>query len=314
MQLLINSFIVLPVTAQTTNALWSKTGKTLTTSNAHYNYAHATAKDEAGNVYVAGTFQGATRFETVQLQSEGAQNAFFAKYSPQGSLLWVKTIAGTGVTEDLDIAVDATAIYVTGLFRGAVNFNPEGTPVTLTGPDVNSPAGFSASGFVAKYYVDDQELAWVKPIYGTLAGNGVYNLRVALSHGEIFLAGAFFGELDFNAGNTQVVRTSSGSSDGFLMEIQTHDGGTHWWRGVGGINGEAISALAVNDNGLFVAGVFNAQVDFNRGGLQPEVISSLGGNRNIFLAGYHRNTGEFDWLEANSGYLFPIMGECLGIG
>lgn len=79
------------------------------------------------------------------------------------------------------------------------------------------------------------------------------------------------------------------------------NGTTAWWRGIGSENGEAIGAIAANDEGLFVGGVFMGEADFNRGGLKPELNTSQGGSRNIFLARFHPGTGEFDWLEQTQG-------------
>ncbi|WP_205503339.1 T9SS type A sorting domain-containing protein [Rufibacter psychrotolerans] len=283
------------------HVLWMQTVNGASNATPLHSAASALAKDPDGNVYMAGTFQGSAQLGTTTLQSTGAQSAFIAKYTSNGSLEWVKTITGTGLAEDLDLVVDATAIYVSGLFRGELNFNPGGTPAVLIGPDVNGQTGYSPNGFVAKYALETADLQWAKPILGDLASNGVYHVRLATSHGELFVSGAFLGELDFNHGGTALIKSSTGSSDGFLMKLNGQDGSTAWWRGVGGVNGEAISAIAANDEGLFVGGVFSGEADFNLNGTKPEVISSQGGSRNIFWARYHPGTGELDWLEQTRG-------------
>src|SRR4051812_5179318 len=70
------------------------------------------ALDAAGNEYVAGTFAGAVNFNpngtTVNKLSQGASNdAFVARYSPAGTLDWVRTFGSTGFDAIDGIVVDA---------------------------------------------------------------------------------------------------------------------------------------------------------------------------------------------------------------
>ncbi|WP_207431256.1 T9SS type A sorting domain-containing protein [Sabulibacter ruber] len=283
------------------HVLWMQTASGTAGATPRHSAASALAKDPEGNVYMAGTFQGNAQLGTTSIQSQGAQGAFISKYTPNGSLEWVKTITGAGLVEDIDLAVNASAIYVSGLFRGELNVNPNGSTGEINGPDVNGQSGYFPNGFVAKYALETGEFRWVKLISGDQTGNGVYNVRMATSHGELFVSGAFLGELNFNAGGAALLKTSMGSADGFLMKLNEQDGSTTWWRGVGGVNGEAISAIAANDDGLFVGGVFSGEADFNLNGTRPEVISSQGGSRNVFWARYHPGTGELDWLEQTRG-------------
>jgi len=48
------------------------------------------AVDQAGNVYLSGSFQGTANFGATNLSSAGGTDAFLAKYSSNGQFLWVR--------------------------------------------------------------------------------------------------------------------------------------------------------------------------------------------------------------------------------
>jgi hypothetical protein len=62
---------------------------------ADYDTGDAVAADAAGNIYVGGTFRGTVDFDrgpgTVTLTSTGTPDAYLAKYSAAGSLVWVES-------------------------------------------------------------------------------------------------------------------------------------------------------------------------------------------------------------------------------
>src|ERR1043166_3824090 len=104
------------------------------------NYARAVAVDSQGNVIVAGDFSGTADFGGMILTAPDpygvwAADMFVAKYSPSGSLLWVKSFGGASGDMGNAVAVDGSdnIILAGGLSSYGVNF---GSGITLSGIDM----------------------------------------------------------------------------------------------------------------------------------------------------------------------------------
>ncbi len=73
--------------------------------------------DSDGNYYLAGYFSGEVDFVAAKLSAYGASDAFVAKYSPEGTCLWVQT--GGSVKSDFANSItldDAGNCYASGTF------------------------------------------------------------------------------------------------------------------------------------------------------------------------------------------------------
>ena len=81
--------------------------------------------DNLGNSYVAGYFSGGTSFQlgTPQVNSQGNSDIYVAKYSPLGTLIWIKTFGGSFSDKPTDLTLDNLGnILVTGEYFGLANF------------------------------------------------------------------------------------------------------------------------------------------------------------------------------------------------
>jgi len=181
--------------------------------------AKAVKCDAAGNIYICGMHSNGAVFGSQTLNSpNGYFNSFIGKYSPDGTLLWVKTAGGD--YDDLAWALtidNFNKIYITGEFNAYALFN--GTPLITTG---------SNNIFVASYD-DAGNLQWVKGAGGpgidrargigcdgkhvyitgqfdSTATFGPYSVS-GVDHNEIFIAKIS------NAGNFQWVTTVGGPVD-----------------------------------------------------------------------------------------------------
>ncbi len=75
------------------------------------------AFDSSGNIYVCGNFGTAVSFGTTNLSSLGPRDAFLAKYTGDGDLLWVKQWGGDGPDGSNRLAVDSAGnCFVQGRF------------------------------------------------------------------------------------------------------------------------------------------------------------------------------------------------------
>jgi hypothetical protein len=107
-------------------AKYSSEGEVLWARNAGGTFedvGNALALDGAGNVYVAGYFQGAAAFGALTLTSAVAGDVFVAKYSSGGEVLWVQQAGGLADNAGLGIAANAAGnVYVTGRMSGTAGF------------------------------------------------------------------------------------------------------------------------------------------------------------------------------------------------
>jgi hypothetical protein len=177
--------------------LWSRrSGGTGTDS------AHSVVCDEGGDVFVTGKFVGTADFGGGAEMSAGLGDIFVARYaSPSGAFVWANRYGGAGDDQALDVAVTAGRVAIVGGFNATVDFG--GGSLTSTGMfDV----------FVAEYaagsgsYIDARRF-----------GGSGYDLAwgVALSGGNVLVAGTFDGVVDFGV----TTLASAGLSDIFLLRL-----------------------------------------------------------------------------------------------
>jgi hypothetical protein len=173
--------------------------------------------DAYGNVYITGLYSNGCQFGSQTLSAQ-YYDAFIAKYSSNGSLLWVKKGGGKYNDVGWSLALDNYGnMYVGGEFNSSSNFG--GITINTTG---------SSDVFVAKYDLNGN-IKWIKKAGGSLsdrargiacAGSNVYitgqfgktayfgpYTKTAVDSSDIFVA-----SLD-NAGNFKWVTTASGSAD-----------------------------------------------------------------------------------------------------
>ena len=115
-----------------------------------WDFAGDIALDNAGGVYVTGGFYGIADFDpgawTYNLTSAGQKDAFILKLNSAGGFVWAQRTGGTGEDSGNGIAVHSAtgAVYTTGYFHGAVDFDPSAAVYQL-----HSAGGRDA--FLAKY-------------------------------------------------------------------------------------------------------------------------------------------------------------------
>ncbi|MDB6032778.1 MAG: hypothetical protein JWM16_3116 [Verrucomicrobiales bacterium] len=109
------------------------------------------ATDNAGNLYLIGTYSNALNFGDAKLSSAGGNDVFMAKYNRNGQLAWAKTVGGPGSDSGSAVAVDPFGfIYFSGSVTGLVTF--DGVVWTNSTGRV---------GFMAKY-TSAGSLLWVR--------------------------------------------------------------------------------------------------------------------------------------------------------
>ncbi len=181
--------------------------------NSLYDAASQVAFDAAGNVFLAGMFQGSVDFGGGPLVALGTKpNFFVAKFDPAGKHLYSRGFGDSELQDVASIAVDpAGNAVITGTFLGSIDF--DGTVLESQGT-VDDPNGSRSGGdiYIAKLGLDGKHL-WSRQIGDPVeqAAGGV-----ALGpKGEVFAVGSFRGTVDFGGGPV----TTRGESDGYVVKL-----------------------------------------------------------------------------------------------
>lgn len=237
------------------------------------------ALDESGNVYLIGDFEQSVAFgsgaDAIMLTSAGARDIFFAKYTPEGQMLWVRRIGGPNLDfcEGIGVGPDG-AVFLAGYFEGSVDFDP--------GPGeffLNSAGDVDV--FIAKY-TPQGELVWAYRI-----GNEDVNVVSGLAlgpDGGLYICGYFYGAMDFDPNpQTQALRASNGSSDIFIAKYEQSGGALIWANTMGGVNiEEAVAVQVSRDGSVLLGGNYIGAFDFDPG--PGEQVLPTYGQQDIFFA------------------------------
>ncbi|HYE80315.1 MAG TPA: hypothetical protein VEI97_20250, partial [bacterium] len=82
------------------------------------------AIDSAGNIITAGTFRGVASFGGPNRTATGVDDLYAVKRGPNGAYVWDSVVEGTNVLLPESVATDGTDVFVGGVFRETVDFNP----------------------------------------------------------------------------------------------------------------------------------------------------------------------------------------------
>ncbi len=256
--------------------VWAKSFGGLTTSEA----PHGIDCDSAKNIYVTGYFGSTTTAGPLNadfnpsgggtVATQGNEDCFVAKYDKNGNYQWAFGLGNTGTNTQeraWDIATDKTGnSYVVGGFHGTVNFNPLGTPLTLSLPDT------LVGLFIAKYN-NNGICQWATTINAqcTSVFTEGYATCDLDAFGNLYVAGNYRGAaVNFNPLGTPVLLSSSGLTDIFIAKYNTLNGVLGWVKKIGGTAADLVSpgALRCDNNGNpYFTGRLNGtgSVDFDPG-------------------------------------------------
>ena len=260
--------------------------------------ATALLRDAAGDLYVAGAFEGSTDFDpgaaTQALTSLGGEDGFVTKLSAAGALLWVRRFGGIGADQVTGIALDGLGrVFATGTFTGSASPAPALGP-TIAANNNGQDAfllGLDATGVV--------EFAFG---VGGSDNSDVASGIAVTTGGVVVIGGSFRGSAGFIPGSPTTQLTSVGGTDAFLAAY-SGAGEFQWVRAITGLGEEEIrpGGLAADlEGGVVATGTFTGTTDFDPGtplitrtslGLADWFAArydGLGGFRSAFAVG---NTG-----------------------
>lgn len=235
------------------------------------------ATDAAGNIILAGQFEGSATFGDTTLSSFGSADIYLAKYDADGNVLWATQAGGNNFDEGIAVAVDeAGNIFLSGHFVETASF--EDTSLTSLGfQDI----------FLAKYDAAGN-LHWVKQAGGTETDIGI-DMAVDNS-GNVALCGFFSGSSTFD--NTTL--TSVGFEDVFVARFDSN--GNVLWAVQGGGDGtdNCFGLTTDSANNVIISGVFAETASFGSTSLTSV------GFVDIFVAKYDSD-GNVLWAKQAGG-------------
>jgi hypothetical protein len=224
-------------------------------------YSYSISFDENNNSYLTGFFSGIADFNpsisNYNLTSFGLYDVFICKLDPIGNFIWAKQIGGNNNEQGKSISVINNSIVITGNFRGTVDFNPGLGLFNLSSPGIGVN-----DVFICKLDTSGNFL-WAKQIGGNLSDDSYSSTTDNI--GNIFIAGHFDTNADFDPGAGAFILNSNGGVDVFVTKLD-NSGNLVWAKNIGGISNELESDITCDNNGnVIVIGNFNGLADFDPG-------------------------------------------------
>ncbi len=199
--------------------------------------ANGVAVDAAGNVAVAGVYQGSADLGGGPLTAVGNVDVFLASYDAAGAHRWSKNFGAAGQGQNLTkVAVDGVGnVLIAGIARGGADFG--GGPKT----------GY----FIAKFNLLGAH-AW-STAFPASSTSSVPMLAVD-SAGNAILAGSFRGSVDFGGG--AFTTSPPTATDGFVAKFDA-SGVYQWAKQYGDANGHGgVRSVAADASGNIFLGGF----------------------------------------------------------
>ncbi len=266
-----------------------------------YDQSNSLAIDALGNVLMTGEFSDTAFFDSgsKSLISQGGKDIFVQKVAPDGHLIWAKSFGGNGNDIPYNIKTDiADNIYVTGLFRDTVVFDPAGG-----GPPLISKGATNV--FILKLDSDGNFL-WSKSLGGTGRATGFF---LDVDQWEnVILSGGFSDTVDFDPGPgiKELISETKEKSDIFLIKLDAN-GDLVWANSAGGVGVDVGYSVEVDPLGyIYNSGFFNQIVDFDPGPLTANLTAT--GYQDIFIQKLDPS-GNLVWAKRIGGTGYDVLTE-----
>jgi hypothetical protein len=267
--------------------------------------------DPSGNWYAVGWFNGSVDFRadwaggTDLKIPVGGYDAFVTRVNADGSYGWTRIIGGAGTESAFGLCSDASgAIYVVGRFDGTVDFRADWGG----GSDTKVSAG-SIDGFITKI-ASDGSYSWTRR-FGSTSGDQARGVATD-TVGNVFVAGAFGGTVDFRAdwGGGSDTKVASGGSNVSLTRVNA-DGSYGWTRKLGGVGSQEPCGICVSGTTCaYVVGYFGGTVNFQDdwGGTQTKTSA---GADDMFISRVNLD-GTYGWTHSVGGTSgdYPYAATC----
>ncbi|WP_199119091.1 gliding motility-associated C-terminal domain-containing protein [Pedobacter sp. ASV28] len=248
--------------------------------------------DKNDNIYVAGNFQGTLTVDhsgvssPINFSSNGNYDIFIAKYTPDGKLLWAKSIGGSGLDQVNNLAVDLNGNVIIGASFSSPSIDCNPGPGVYT---INSNGGEDA--LVVKLDTDGNFI-WARSVGSFSTDRG--HVVTTDKDGNVIFVGSFSSSSITISGNTLANR---GSYDGFVVKYNPI-GDVLWSAGFGSTGMDEIKSVKTDSNGsIALMGYFGANINLNPRGVANHFTAS---GETYFIAQYTSN-GILEWANKIDG-------------
>jgi Beta-propeller repeat len=242
--------LVVKLDASTGEIIWARQfGST------GYDSGSSIAADDGGNVYIAGSFDGAITFGGPTVQTAGGYDAFVASLDAAGNHRWSRRFGGTMGDSGRRVAVRGTSVTVVGGFSGSMLLN--GTSTTSAG---------GTDAFIVSF-TTDSAITWTRAVGGTR--DDVPHDVAIDGDGNIVVVGSFSDTT--NLGGIPLASASE-FADLFVAKYRGPDGAHLFSKRFGSDGHEQAPAVTVDaSNNIYVLG---------------HTVDVSGTNIDLFLAKY----------------------------
>lgn len=218
--------------------------------------------DALGNIYATGSFLGQIDFDPgagiAQKNATSVQHAFIVKLNQLGHFRWVKTFGENLYGEEAyAVAIDPLGkIYITGVFAGSVDCNPDEASYYLT------TNAYHACFVIALH--EHGTFLWADMLSGSSYNDqsSGTTITVDINH-DVIIGGNFKGNVDFDPSANQNIVNAAGNSDAFIVKLNG-SGNIIWAKSFGGISAEYLYEMATDNQGnVYGVGSFKGNADFD---------------------------------------------------
>jgi hypothetical protein len=257
--------------------------------------------DQAGNVYVGGIFNGTADFNpgttVFNMVSQGSNDVYVCKLSPQGNFIWARQLGST-INESLtDIKVDRNnRLVITGTYRGTVDFD-----VNIGVQNRTANTGFNSDNWITKWDTASNFI-WVQVFGGT--SFDLSNAIAIDAQNNIVNCGYFASTVDFDPGVGVHSYTALGMVDNYILKLDS--GGSFLWaKAFGGDQNQTATAIVVDDSSnVYCTGWFKDTADFDPNTGVFNLISNAG-TEDVFVLKLNE-FGVFMWAYQIGSSAFEI--------
>jgi len=224
--------------------------------------AHEVKVDSSNNIYLVGRLSNTIKINNVILKSHGGIDGFIMKFTPEGNIIYGKTIGGNEDDDIDNISLENDNIYISGVVSDSVFY--EDSLILSTGYLIQYFAKINNIG----------NLSWVKT-YGEDSNHQIWDMNVDRL-GSIYLTGNHRGSITIN--NIKHPTISNKDYSMYLVKF-TEKGNLEWFRNFQ-TNGNGYGhSIAIDEkNNIFLSGTFYKSILLNR-----KKHKTKGGSGNVLL-------------------------------
>lgn len=240
---------------------------------------YSLALDSTGSIYIVGEMSGSIDFgDGKTVTSSGSQDAFVAKFDPDGKVMWSRLFGDSSSQSAKSVAITPTnQVIVAGTFYGVIALTGIELPTNGTGSDI----------FVLKLDSSGFDVGARK--YGGMSSEDLMDMTVD-STGAVLMTGSFYDTIDLGSLGSFL---SAGSTDAFVLKLKP-DLSEEWVRIYGDAEiqrGGAIVTSTKDD--VFVIGDFVGSMVLGDG----STIMAPDQQRAVFLVSVGPD-GAFRWAKS----------------